>query len=55
MPAAAGAVDGANSSVDFAAGIAAAGASAFRDSRKVADGTKKRVPVTARLKSSNRS
>jgi hypothetical protein len=54
-PSSAGAVDGAGSSVDPAAGIAAAAAVSFTDSRNVADGTKNRAPVTARLKSSSRS
>ena len=36
-------------------GILAAGASPFTESRNVADGTKNRIPVTARLKSSSRS
>src|SRR5262249_58495344 len=46
---------GAGSSDDSGSRIAAAGASPFTDSRNVADGTKNRVPVTARLKSSSRS
>jgi hypothetical protein len=41
-PSSAGAVDGAGSSVDPAAGIAAAAAVSFTDSRNVADGTKNR-------------
>ena len=34
---------------------ATAGSSSVTDSRNVADGTKNRLPVTARLKSSSRS
>src|SRR5262245_36236550 len=54
-PSAADAVDDADVSVDPAAGTAAASASSFTASKNVAEGTKNRVPVTARLKSSTRS
>src|SRR4029077_20135409 len=43
------------SAVDFGAGGAGAGPSSPSASRNVADGTKNRAPVTARLKSSSRS
>jgi hypothetical protein len=40
---------------DAARGASTAGSASVTDSRNVADGTKNRLPVTARLKSSSRS
>ena len=49
-------MDCADSTVaDAAEGASTAGSSSVTVSRNVADGAKKRLPVTARLKSSSRS
>ena len=49
-------MDGADSTVAGAApGTITAGSSSVMEPRNVRDGTKNRVPVTARLKSSSRS